>query len=105
MLKLGDEIQEFYEKKFGKVATAPMLTHLQRELSHAVLHLLLDDDLLHAYTDGEAIKLYDGEMRRFSPNFYSIVRIIRKSLFLNISDIFFCLHLFQSTHFLHQISW
>ena len=63
MLKLGDEIQEFYEKKFGKVAMAPMLTHLRRELSHAVLCLLLDDDLLHAYTDGEAIKLYDGEMQ------------------------------------------
>ena len=67
MLKLGDDIQEFYEKKFGKVATAPMLTHLRCELSHAVLRLLLDDDLLHAYTDGEAIKLYDGEMWALFP--------------------------------------
>ena len=39
-----------------------MLTHLRCELAHAILHLLLDDDLMHAYTDGEAIKLFDQVM-------------------------------------------
>ena len=49
--------------------TGPMLTHLRRELAHAVLHLLLDDDLMHAYTDGEAIKLFDQVMRAMFPRF------------------------------------
>jgi hypothetical protein len=69
MLKLGDDIQEFYEKTFGKVATASMLTHLRRELAHAILRLLLDDDLLCAYTDGEAIKLFDDVIRALFPRF------------------------------------
>jgi hypothetical protein len=46
-----------------------MLTHLRRELAHAVLRLLLDDDLMHAYTDGEAIKLFDQVMRAMFPRF------------------------------------
>ena len=51
-----------------------MLTHLRRELAHAVLRLLLDDDLMHAYTDGEAIKLFDQVMRAMFPCFlfYSV---------------------------------
>jgi len=67
--KLGDEIQEFYQKIYGKVATAGMLTHLQRELAHAIWHLLLDDDLMHAYTNGEAIKLFDQIIRAMFPRF------------------------------------
>ena len=51
-----------------------MLTHLRRELAHAVLCLLLDDDLMHAYTDGEAIKLFNQVMRAMFPRFlfYSV---------------------------------
>lgn len=69
LLKLGDEIQEFYKITFGKVATAPMLTHLRRELAHAILRLILDDDLMHAYTDGHAIKLFDEITRALFPRF------------------------------------
>ena len=46
-----------------------MLTHLRRELMHAIWHLILDDDLIHAYTNGEAIKLYDGIIRALFPRF------------------------------------
>jgi hypothetical protein len=46
-----------------------MLTHLRRELIHAILHLLLDDELLHAYTDGVAVKLFDAIMRLLFPRF------------------------------------
>ena len=46
-----------------------MLTHLRRELSQAVLALLLDDDLLRAYTEGEAMKLFDEIMRALFPRF------------------------------------
>lgn len=56
-------------KHFGKLATAAMLTHLRRELAHAIWRLLLDEDLLRAYTEGEAIKLLDEIMRAMFPRF------------------------------------
>jgi len=68
-MKLGDEIQEFYQANFGKLATTSMLTHLRRELAHAIWRLLLDDDLMRAYTDGVAIKLFDMTMRALFPRF------------------------------------
>jgi hypothetical protein len=46
-----------------------MLTHLRRELAHAIWRLLLDDDLMRAYTDGVAIKLFDMTMRALFPRF------------------------------------
>ena len=46
-----------------------MLTHLRHELAHAILALLLNDDLLHAYTDGKAIKLADQILRAMFPRF------------------------------------
>ena len=46
-----------------------MLTHLRRELAHAIWQLLLDEDLLRAYTEGEAMELLDGIMRAMFPRF------------------------------------
>ena len=54
---------------FGKLTTAAMLTHLRRELAHAIWQLLLDEDLMRAYTEGEAIKLLDEIMRAMFPCF------------------------------------
>jgi len=68
-LKLGDEIQDFYKKTYNKVATAAMLTHLRRELAHSIWTLLLDDDLMRAYADGEAVKLSDEIIRALFPRF------------------------------------
>lgn len=56
-------------KHFGKLATAAMLTHLRRELAHAIWQLLLNEDLLRAYTEGEAMELLDGIMRAMFPRF------------------------------------
>ena len=56
-------------KHFGKLATAAMLTHLCQELAHAIWQVLLDEDLLHTYTEGEAMKLFDGIMRAMLPCF------------------------------------
>ena len=69
ILKLGDEIQDWYKKTFGKVATAAMLTHLRREIVQAIWLLLLDDDLIRAYEEGEAIKLFDDIVRAMFPRF------------------------------------
>ena len=54
---------------FGKLAMAAMLTHLRRELAHAIWQLLLDEDLMRTYTEGEAIKLLDEIMRAMFPRF------------------------------------
>ena len=70
-----------------------MLTHLRHELAHAILALLLDDDLLHAYTDGEAIKLADKILHSMFPRFYFILQIIRKSR-LNVLLLLFILIFF-----------
>ena len=47
---------------FGMLTTAAILTHLRRELAHAIWQILLNDDLMRAYTEGEAIKLSDETM-------------------------------------------
>ena len=46
-----------------------MLTHLRRELTHAIWCLLLDDNLVRAYTEGEPIKLCDEIVRAMFPRF------------------------------------
>jgi hypothetical protein len=46
-----------------------MLTHLRHELAHAIWGLLLDDDLLRAYTEGEPMKLFDEIIRMMFPRF------------------------------------
>jgi hypothetical protein len=46
-----------------------MLTHLRRELAQAILRLLLDKDLMHAYANGEPIKLFDDIIRAMFPRF------------------------------------
>ena len=52
---------------FRKAATAATLTHLRRELAHAVWMLLLDDEFMHAYIHGFVFRLVDGIMRNFFP--------------------------------------
>jgi hypothetical protein len=68
-LQLDDRIQEFYLDTFGKAATATMLTHLRRELAHAVWLLLMDDDFMHAYIHGFLFRLVDGILRILFPLF------------------------------------
>jgi hypothetical protein len=70
MPKLGDSLQEFYKEMFGKTATAAILTHLRRELVHAVWMLLLDDEFMHAYIHGLMFQLVDGILRMFYPRFF-----------------------------------
>ena len=56
-------------KIFGKLATAPMLTHLHHKLAHAIRRLLLNNDMMHVYTNGVAIQLFDTIMRLLFPWF------------------------------------
>jgi hypothetical protein len=68
-LQLDDRIQEVYKTEFGSPATAAMLTHLKRELTHAVWKFLMDDEFIHAYVYGLVSKLRDGIERLSFPRF------------------------------------
>jgi hypothetical protein len=67
--QLGDDIQEFYFKEFGKHATAGVLTHIRREMAQAVWRFLLDDEFMHAYVHGIPVELVDGVERLGFPRF------------------------------------
>lgn len=60
-----------YREKFGTAATADTLTHLRREVMHAVWRLLLDDDFMEAYTNGIVIRFHDGIERLVFPRFFT----------------------------------
>ncbi|KAL0566510.1 hypothetical protein V5O48_015503 [Marasmius crinis-equi] len=68
---LPDNIQEFYQEQFGFPTSAATLTHLKRELMHAVWALILDDDFMHAYEQGIIIECADGVIRRVFPRFFT----------------------------------
>jgi len=46
-----------------------MLTHLRRELAHAVWRLLLNVEFMHAYIHGFVFQLVDGIRRVLFPRF------------------------------------
>jgi hypothetical protein len=70
LLKLPDEIQDAYMKHFGEPATAEVITHLKRDLIHAIYMLLLDDEFIDAYENGILIQCSDGITRRIFPRFF-----------------------------------
>ena len=47
-------------KSFGKPATAEVVTHLKRDLIHAIYLLMLDDDFVDAYENGILLQCSDG---------------------------------------------
>jgi hypothetical protein len=56
---------------FGQAASGPTMTHLKRELMHAIWELLLDDEFMHAYEHGIVLKCADGVIRRIYPRFFT----------------------------------
>jgi hypothetical protein len=68
-LQLDNRIQDVYKTEFGIPATAAMLTHLKRDLIHAVWKFLMDDDFIHAFVYGYVSKLRDGIERLSFPRF------------------------------------
>lgn len=70
-IQLPDEIQDAYREEFGVPPPAEYLTHLKRELMHAVWDLLLTVEFIHAYLHGVVIKCYDGVTRRIFPRFFT----------------------------------
>jgi Plavaka transposase len=56
---------------YGDAASASTITHLKRELMHAIWELLLDDKFMHAYEHGMVFNCADGVIRRIYPRFFS----------------------------------
>jgi hypothetical protein len=54
---------------YGKAATSAVLTHLKRDLMHAIWLLLLDDEFMHAYEHGIVVRFADDVYRRVFPRF------------------------------------
>ena len=68
-MQLPDTIQEFCQKHFqGQTTTDVNLTHLHRELMHAVWLTLLDDEFIDAYVNGILIEFIDGVTHRVFPH-------------------------------------
>ncbi|KAJ8088295.1 hypothetical protein PM082_022367 [Marasmius tenuissimus] len=68
---LPNTIQEFYREQFGFPVSGPTLTHLNRELMHAVWALILDEEFMHAYEHGVLIECADGIIRHIFPRFFT----------------------------------
>jgi Plavaka transposase len=64
-------IQDVYQTIFGKAATAAVLTHLKRELMHAIWDLIIDEPFMDAYENGIIVRFFDGILRRIFPRFYT----------------------------------
>ncbi|KAJ3518649.1 hypothetical protein NMY22_g13571 [Coprinellus aureogranulatus] len=69
--KLPAEFDHWYNSKFGKGATRGTRTHMRRELYQAVILLLLNHDLMHAYLYGEDMVFWDHVIRRAYPRFFT----------------------------------
>uniref|UniRef100_A0A8H7XVD3 Uncharacterized protein n=1 Tax=Psilocybe cubensis TaxID=181762 RepID=A0A8H7XVD3_PSICU len=65
-------LQDIYMKAYnGLTATAATITHLKRELMHAIWLILLDEEFMEAYEHGIIIKCADGITRRVFPRFFT----------------------------------
>ncbi|KAJ8592983.1 hypothetical protein M405DRAFT_786759 [Rhizopogon salebrosus TDB-379] len=69
--KLPDLVHEYYMRTYGKAVTSAVLTHLKRDLMHAIWLLLLDDEFMHAYEHGIVIRFADNVCRRVFPRFFT----------------------------------
>ncbi|KAG8741331.1 hypothetical protein FRC10_002993 [Ceratobasidium sp. 414] len=68
---LPDSIKDIIAKLDGRAPSSALLTHLRRELMHAILLELLDDEFLHAWRHGIVIKCADGITRRVFPRIFT----------------------------------
>ncbi|KDN35424.1 hypothetical protein RSAG8_11601, partial [Rhizoctonia solani AG-8 WAC10335] len=68
---LPDHIKDRIAELNGRPASPALLAHLRRELMHAVLHELLDNEFLHAWRHGIVIKCADGITRRVFPRIFT----------------------------------
>ncbi|PPQ73255.1 hypothetical protein CVT24_009970 [Panaeolus cyanescens] len=68
---LPKNLQDIYSKAFSTTASAETITHLKRELMHAIWSLLLDKDFIEAYEHGIVMQCADGVWRLVFPRFFT----------------------------------
>ncbi|KAF9539268.1 hypothetical protein CPC08DRAFT_651222 [Agrocybe pediades] len=69
---LPKDFQDQYMKVFSRsAASADTITHLKRDLMHAVWDLLLDAEFMEAYQNGIVITCADGVTRRIFPRIFT----------------------------------
>ncbi|KAJ7208340.1 hypothetical protein GGX14DRAFT_634077, partial [Mycena pura] len=67
---IPDSVKDTYFDAFGKAMPPEVLTHLKRELIHAVWEqLLLTPEFIHAYLHGLKVKCFDRVWRLLFPRF------------------------------------
>lgn len=69
--QLPDTFNDAYKQAFGIPPPADVRTHCERELTHAIIELILQGDFQKAYTEGIVIEFPDGIKRRVFPRFFS----------------------------------
>ncbi|KAI0313524.1 hypothetical protein OF83DRAFT_1175591 [Amylostereum chailletii] len=72
-LSLPDDFKAFATKEAGwtNPANTAFLAHVHRELMHAQLKILLDNDFVEAYAHGIVIECPDGVTRWFYPHIFT----------------------------------
>ncbi|KAI0040823.1 hypothetical protein FA95DRAFT_1527233 [Auriscalpium vulgare] len=68
---LPADFQTQFRAHYGRLSSANVKTHCKRELMHAALDHLLDDDFLEAYHHGIVLMCTDGVARRFFPRIFT----------------------------------
>ncbi|QRV94382.1 colossin-A [Ceratobasidium sp. AG-Ba] len=68
---LPDSVKDEITKLNGRPPSASLLTHLRRELMHAVMQELLDADFVQAWQHGIVIDCADGIRRRVFPRIFT----------------------------------
>ncbi|XP_006454215.1 hypothetical protein AGABI2DRAFT_62391 [Agaricus bisporus var. bisporus H97] len=72
MPTLPDSFQDWYRAASGGVSASPSLvTHLKRELIHAIWLLLLDEEFCYAYVHGVIVMCGGGVRRRLFPRLFT----------------------------------
>jgi len=66
---LQDQLQAFHEK--WDTQQKDILTHCRRDLMHEVWKFLINDDFLHAYRYGVAVRCHDGIERCVYPQIFT----------------------------------
>ncbi|KAG9082831.1 hypothetical protein FS749_006541 [Ceratobasidium sp. UAMH 11750] len=68
---LPDSVKDEITKLNKQPPSASLITHLRRELMHAVMQELLDAEFLQAWQHGIVIKCADGRTRRVFPRIFT----------------------------------
>ncbi|KAJ3557352.1 hypothetical protein NP233_g11763 [Leucocoprinus birnbaumii] len=68
---LPDSVADKYEEIYGKQPKDAVMTHLRRELMHAIWELILKDEFVHDYQHGIVVRCADGVTRRLYPRIFT----------------------------------